>query len=126
MTAWIGANPFNTEDAYLMINPEGSWSPAARPAPKMLELIDVLHLHLGEMTPDVPGLSAVLTGDHVSLCTYGETMAERPVSSEWAAMARRERRVVLVVGAVAFGGDLDKYVTDHADTCALALVPVVP
>lgn len=121
MTAWIGGSQ-TSDMAFVMIMPTGRWP--GDPAPGMLDLIDALHMRPGQMTSAVPHLSVELTGDHVSVCKRAQPLAECPVTAAWSATARRDHRVILVVGTAPFTGDLNAYLTDHADTCALAFVTV--
>ena len=95
----------------------------------MRTLAASLGLAIGSMTPYPDGVTAVLTGEHVTVCSGDQVLAERPVTIEWAQTARSYDAVVLVLGIDPLASadtiqQLDAYLA-HNST-ALALVPVRP
>lgn len=115
-TGWIGADPRSGADIPFLL----LYTTSAVPA-KMRRLAEAMGLTIGRVTSTPPGISAVLAGEHVTVVSGAEAVAERPISAEWASIARTSGSIVLVVGIDPLTGEIDAYLNNRRT--ALGLLP---
>jgi hypothetical protein len=126
LTGWVADTPDDNEAAYLLLTTPGDGDIPVSTG--MLEVIEALGLgRPGSMT-DAAHLTAVLTGDHVTI-SAGGILAERPTAPGWTRAARERGQIVLLVGIDPLPVDpspdkVDRYTTpEGADRISFALVP---
>lgn len=113
MTGWIGEHPGDGGDvAHLLVYPTGHSAAASmRAAADMFGLRDALDPPLAQPGPDVAAL-AIRDDGWVSLYAHGQQVAERPVTAEWAEVARARGQVMLTLGWDGYSGrdnELERY-----------------
>jgi hypothetical protein len=121
MSGWIGEGPDGSEYAYLLLT-----TPDER-APETMPLVaNLLGLEPGRVIVDYQGGAVVELGaDRWAGLVVGGERFERPVSPEWAVLARDRGVVVVVVGVVPHRQGVAElaYVERSGATAALGLLP---
>jgi hypothetical protein len=121
LSGWIAEAPTGQDEAYLMLT-----TPDER-APQTMPLVaEVFGIRLGQFAGEADAVTVSIGDDLWARLSAGGQAFERPVSAEWAQVARRTGRVVLVVGGEPFpaGMDADTYTERHGASAGIALVKV--
>jgi hypothetical protein len=93
-TGWIAAGPAGGDEAFLLV---GSADPAVHPEAGMRDLAAVLGIEPSRVHAVDPSHARVTLDGMTLRLEYGAAVILRPVSVEWAQIARSTKRVVLVL-----------------------------
>jgi hypothetical protein len=127
LAGWIGDAPTGNEEAFLLMTTSGMPEVAAEVTMPVVADILGLDANPGAVTthPRADVRVEVRADSWVTLHIPGGERFERPVSQEWAALARKRGQVVLVVGYAPMSAGLgeEEYLERHAAQVVIGLVP---
>jgi hypothetical protein len=121
MSGWIAPAPTGRDEAYLLLT-----TPLERARAVMSAIAEALDLRPGEVRQAPDGGATVRLRDGWAALVVGDDSFERPVSEEWALVARTRRQVVLCVGVAPMveGMSVDDYTSHYGAEAAIGLVAV--